>query len=568
MATVGVPAQTATPAGNNFFTRDSIARTILFCLVLASAVIAVYLPVHSHPYFNLDDPKYVIQNPHIQGGLTPSVMVWAVTHGYAANWHPLTWWSHALDISVFGMDPAGAHDENMVLHALNAVLLFLVLKRATGYAGRSFMVAALFGLHPLNVESVAWIAERKTLLSTMFCILALGAYDWYTRQPSMRRYLTMAGLFVLGLMSKPQIIMLPLVLLLWDYWPLGRMEIGVPAEGLPAISTPRHGFQWLFREKIPLFVICILDAVMTMVAQHTGGAKQPYTLWLRLENAAQSYVRYVFKAFWPSNLAVYYPHPGKTISTWQSLAAFALLIAITVLAAKAKQYKYLIVGWLWFLIMLIPMIGLVQVDVQGWADRYAYVSFIGLFLMVCWGLADWAAERHLPRAALPAVSLLALVALAVVTNRQVNFWQDDVTIWAHSAEVSPGNWKAQYWLAISLDSEARQDEAITHYLAASAINPTDPFTNQNIAGYEQRHGNFPMAVEYYKKVVPQAWTPEMRASALNGMASAYRAMGDNASADECLAKMQTQPKKAVDWQGAWWQQIIPMIKQYFHGSSQ
>ena len=332
-----------------------------------------------------------MENPHIKDGLTGATVFWALTHGYSANWHPLTWMSHALDVQVFGMDPAPQHDENVFFHALNAVLLFLVLKRATGYTGRSLMVAALFALHPLNVESVAWIAERKTMLSTLFCILALGAYGWYARKPGFGRYVVMAGLFVLGLMSKPQIIMLPLVLLLWDYWPLQRMGANTLSETATGESITGRSFWWLVKEKIPLFFICLVDAGLTMIAQHTTGAPQPFSLWLRIENALVSYARYIGKASWPTNLAVYYPHPGKAIQFWQVALASLLLLAITWFSVKASRHRYLIVGWLWFLIMLVPMIGLVQVDVQGMADRYAYASFIGLFLMVCWGVADWAA---------------------------------------------------------------------------------------------------------------------------------------------------------------------------------
>ncbi len=223
MASIGAQTQVADQPQTNFFSRDSVARTVILSLLLAIATIAIYSPVNSHPFSNIDDPKYVVDNPHIKDGLTLSTAVWALTHGYAANWHPLTWMSHAIDIQLFGFDPAGHHDENVVLHAIDALLLFLVLKRATGYTWRSFMVAALFALHPMNVESVAWVAERKTMLSTLFCLLALGAYQWYATKPGVLRYVVMAGLFVLGLMSKPQIIMLPLVLLLWDYWPLQRM---------------------------------------------------------------------------------------------------------------------------------------------------------------------------------------------------------------------------------------------------------------------------------------------------------------------------------------------------------
>ncbi len=565
MASIGAQTQVAVQPQANFFSRDSLVRTVILSLLLAVAAIAIYSPVNNHPFANIDDPKYVVDNPHIKDGLTPSVAVWAITHGYAANWHPLTWMSHALDIQMFGYDPAGHHDENVLLHAIDAILLFLVLKRATGFTWRSFMVAALFALHPLNVESVAWVAERKTMLSTLFCLLALGAYQWYASKPGVLRYVVMAGLFMLGLMSKPQIIMLPLVLLLWDYWPLQRM-FADDLQPLPGVeAVPPRSLSWLIKEKIPLFFICIVDAGLTVMAQHVTGGPQPFTLWIRVENALVSYTRYIRKAFWPTDLALYYPHPGRTLHWWQVGAAMIMLLLITALAVRARKHRYLIVGWLWFLIMLIPMIGLVQADVQGMADRYAYASFVGLFIMVCWGLGDFAAERHLPRLLLPAVSIVALAALSAVTWRQIGYWQDNVTLWAHSAEVTPGNWKAYYLLGVSQDAAGQHGAAIQSYFRAEAIEGTDPFVNLNIAAYEQNTHNYPLAIAYYKKVLAEAWNPQQATEALTNLAAAYRQIGDYTSANACMAKLNAvSQQKKVDWQGAWWQQIIPTIKQYLH----
>ena len=586
MASAVVKPEVQGQSQANLLTRDSQLRTVVLCLLLALITLAVYWPVHEYPFLNLDDPKYVTQNAHISDGLTPGVIFWAFTHGYAGNWHPLTWVSHAIDIQLFGLDPSLQHEENVVLHALNAVLLFWVLKRATGYTGRSFMVAAVFALHPVNVESVAWIAERKTMLSTLFCLLALGAYRWYAGKPGVLRYVVMTGLFVLGLMSKPQIIMLPLVLLLWDYWPLERLaprsspfalrqngsaEVSEPANGEARLSGEKRiaKSEWrsLLIEKIPLFFICLVDAGVTMIAQHVAGEQQPYTLWIRIENALVSYTRYIRKALWPTDLALYYPHPGKTLQGWQTASAIVVLLVITALAWRARRQRYYIVGWLWFLIMLVPCIGLVQTDVQGMADRYAYVSFIGLFLMVCWGVADLASERHFPRIVLPAISVLVLAALTMVTHRQIGYWHDNVTLWAHSAQVTTGNWKAEYLLGGSLIAAGRQDEALEHYLRAAAIEPTDPFVNINIATYQQMHGNLDGALEYYQKALKYAWNSEQSTKILNNMANIYEELGDHAKADACQTKATALPKRAVDWQGKWWQQLAPMIKQYFHSDS-
>ena len=334
---------------------------------------------------------------------------------------------------------------------------------------------------------------------------------------------------------------------------------------MPGVEAlPGKSLSFLIKEKFPLFFICIVDAGVTLIAQHVTGGAQPYTLWIRIENALVSYTRYIRKAFWPSNLALYYPHPGRSLHWWQVGAAIVALTVITVLAAKARKYRYLIVGWLWFLIMLVPMIGLVQADVQGMADRYAYTSFIGLFIMVCWGVADFAAERHLPRALLPAVSVIAILALSVVTWNQVGYWKDDITLWSHSAEVSPGNWKAYFFLGNAQEAAGLHDEAAQSYLNAAAINPTDPFTNMNIASYEQSHHNLPLALEYYKRVLPQAWNSEQKTIVLTNMAVIYRQMGDYTSANECLAKQSALPQRKVDWQGSWWKQIVPMIKEALH----
>jgi len=564
VASVDVKPQLAVRWKADFLLRDSLLRSGIFSLLLVLVTVTLYWPVQSHPFANLDDPKYVTQNPHIANGLTASAVFWAFTHGYAGNYHPLTWVSHALDISMFGLDPAPQHEENVLLHALDAVLLFWVLKRATGYAGRSFMVAALVAVHPINVESVAWIAERKTVLSTMFCLLALGSYHWYARKPGLTRYAVMTGLFILGLWSKPQIIMLPLVLLLWDYWPLQRMFAGNQSNSTASGGVPTKDFWWLVKEKFPLFFICLVDAGVTMIAQHVAGQAQPYRLWVRIENALVSYTRYVRKAFWPTHLALYYPHPGNTLRWWQVGPAIMVLVLITVLAARARRHRYYIVGWLWFLIMLVPCIGLVQADVQGMADRYAYNSFVGLFIMVCWGVADWAAERRLPRALLPAVSVAVLAALTVVTYRQIGYWQDDVSLWAHSAAVTTGNWKAEWLLGGALDNAGRHAEAIQHYLRAADFTPNDPFVNLAIANWEQTHGNFHEALDYYKKTLAEAWNAEQATQVLNNMAFIYRQLGEEAKADACLAKLHSRPKGAVDWQGAWWNQLIPLIKQYLH----
>ena len=508
-------------------------------LVLLVATLALYFPVVHHPFANLDDIGYVYGNPQVQDGLTWPTIKWALLTLAQNNWHPLTWLSHALDCQMFDIDPAGHHAVNVVWHALDAVVLFWVLLLATGYLGRSFMVAALFALHPINVESVAWIAERKTLLATFFFLLALGAYRWYARRPGGLRYGVVAGLFILGLMSKPQIITLPFVFLLWDYWPLRRIFAGSApsAEADLVAAFPPRNFFWLIKEKIPLFIICLASARITMQAQRVGRPQHwPYSIWIRLGNAIVAYVRYVGKALWPSHLAVLYLHPGNTLRLWQVAAAALVLLAITALVIAGRRYRYLPVGWFWFLGTLVPTIGIVQVGWQAMADRYAYQSFIGLFILVCWGVADWVGQRHLPKALLPAISVAVLFVLGIVTHRQIGYWSDDLTLWSHALQVSKGNWVAEGMVGSILEKQGDREDAMHHYRAAIAIYPMDWRSNFAIALDEQEHGNLPEAIQRYKLALVNMEDPMQQSKAYENMAIAYRDFGDLPEAMECRRK--------------------------------
>ncbi len=512
-------------------------QTLLLGALLVVATIALYSRVNRFPFVNYDDGDYVTNNIHIQNGLDWDTVRWAFSTYAAANWHPLTWLSHALDCQLFDLNPAGPHDVNLLLHVLNVLLLFLVLQQATGSTGRSFMVAALFALHPINVESVVWISERKNLLSMFFFLLALGVYRWYARAPKVSRYAVVAVLFALGLMAKPQIITLPFVLLLWDYWPLGRLSFGEKfGQATSSTATfPKKKLSWLVAEKLPLLVISLASALITMTAQSTGGATSAFDLSLRIENALVSYARYVIKAFWPTHLALFYPHPGASLKSWQVYGALFLLLAISAVCVEHIRRRYLSMGWLWFLGTLIPMIGLMQVGTQGMADRYAYLSFIGLFIMVCWGVADWAEEKHFPAAVLPAVSLAALIALSAVAYRQVGYWQDNVTLWSHALQVTDRNWLAENNLGRALLVQGHADEAIPHFFKAAEIYPADPISNMNIATYEQQRGDFQAAIDRYRKVVAVTRNPDLEVAALNSMGKAYRELGDEEHARECFA---------------------------------
>jgi len=556
----------------SLFTRYQ--RNLVLTLLLAVATAVLYFPVNRAQFLNLDGNQYVTDNVDIQDGLNWDTVKWAFTSYYSLNWHPLTWLSHALDVQLFGLNPARHHDVNLLLHVLNVVLLFWVLERATGYAGRSAVVAALFAVHPINVEAVAWITERKTLLSMLFFLLALGTYCWYARRPGIARYALVALWFALGLMAKPQIITLPFVLLLWDYWPLGRMRAANRSRGLKpesdvalsgtaespskqADEIPSQKLSWLVLEKLPLLVLCVPSSILTMQAQRAGGAVVSlveYSLPVRLENALVAYVRYIGKAFWPSNLTPMYPHPGNSIKMWQAAAALLLLLAITALVWECRRRRYLLVGWLWFLGTMVPMIGIVQVGHQAMADRYAYLPFIGLFIMICWGVADLFAHAPSEQAAsgsatadpslarrrtlaapyLVVITGLVLVALSLVTRRQLGYWSDNLTLWSHVSHVVGENSIAEERMGEELMQRRELEAAMRHYLRAAALDPNDPLSNFALAVYEQKQRNLPDAIRRYKIVVSHAPNVEIKTRALTYMSYAYRDLGDSEHARESL----------------------------------
>lgn len=497
-------------------------RPILLGLLLVVLTLAAFYPVIRLPYINYDDNLYVTGNGNVQSGLTWHTVRWAFTTYHTSNWHPLTWLSHALDCQLFALDPAGPHIVNLLIHTANVLLLFWVLLRATGSASRSAMVAALFAVHPINVESVAWIAERKNLLSMLFFLLALGAYHWYARQPKLSRYAVVIALFGLGLMAKPQIIMLPFVLLLWDYWPLERSE----AKG-------RHLWPRLVWEKLPLFALSAASAIVTIVA-HSRGAIRPLPLSFRVANALYCYARYVKMAFWPSHLAIYYPHALLSLRSWNVVAAFLFLVVITYTIIVERRRHYLPVGWFWFLITLLPMIGIVQVGTQGMADRYAYLPLIGLFVMVVWGVAEWASRHNVPLALQEAAAIVALAALAALTHQQLQYWSDSVTIWTHTLQVTHENTVAEVDLGGALLARGDVAKAMEHFRIATSIDPNDPLSNMYLARYAQMQNNLPEAIEAYKRVIASTQDPVLKARAYSNMGHAYRDLGDEAEANKCF----------------------------------
>lgn len=470
-------------------------RRLILCLLLVLATLALYNPVTRAPFLNYDDDVYVADNLQVRAGLSWNTVVWAFHSSEASNWHPITWLSHALDCQIFGLNPAGPHSINVLLHAANVVLLFLILESATGLAWRSLMVAALFALHPINVESVAWISERKNVLSMFFFLLALAAYGWYTRRPGIGRYLAVTLAFALGLMTKPQVITFPFALLLLDYWPLCRLgqRLARPGE----VRGP--SFLRLIGEKLPWFALSAVSAVVTMKVQaNATWVKLP--LWIHLGNAAISYVKYLGKAFWPLNLAPLYPYPQLTIRIpAAALSAFAV-VAVSILALIFRHRRPLFVGWFWFLGTLVPMIGLVQVGVQSMADRYAYIPLLGIFVIVCWGAADLIRTWHIPTAVSAVATAAILLTLGIALHRQVGFWTDNLTLWTHTLQITEGNYIAEDSIATALIAQGRIEEAMPHLQRARFLRPNDPAATLNIASYEQIHGNYQAALDGYARV--------------------------------------------------------------------
>ncbi len=498
-------------------------QTLISCILLAVVTGAVYSPVARNPFTDYDDTIYVTNNLHVQAGLTWETFTWAWTTTEAENWHPLTWLSHALDCQLYGLSPAGHHLTSVLLHVLNVLLLFLLLARVTGATGRSLLVAALFALHPINVESVVWAAERKNVLSTLLFLLALGAYGWYARLPNLRRYLVMAALFALGLTAKPMVITLPFVLLLLDFWPLQRIQgWGEPASPLRPKKRPKGRlaeiagsrfslspapFSRLVLEKLPLLALCAGSAIITIIAQQANGIRDlgRFPWDMRLENALYSYAMYVWKAFWPAQLAVYYPHPGRTLAVWQLGLAALFLLGVSVLSWKQRMARrYLLSGWLWYLVTLVPVIGFVQVGNQGMADRYAYIPLLGIFVMVVWGLADLADARAIKFRSRAAVSVAILCALSFLTWRQIGYWRSDYDLWSHTLKVTKENVIAEEKLSIALVVLGRDAEAVPGLEKAAALSPRDPMRHIHLGGELAKLGRWQDALVEYREAIEMA----------------------------------------------------------------
>jgi protein O-mannosyl-transferase len=487
------PARAARPARAS---RDRGAA-LAVAAGLAVVVLALYAQTARFEFVTLDDHTFIVDNPPVLHGLTWSGVVWGFTNA-DPNWHPVTWLSHMLDISLFGLQAGPQHLVSAGLHALNAVLLFLALRFMTGALWPSALVAALFAVHPMRAESVAWLSERKDVVSGLFWILTLLAYTWYVRRRGLGRYLLVAASLALGLMAKTMLVSLPLILLLLDVWPLARWRPSMAAAALRPLIV----------EKLPLFALAALGSAISVYTQHSLEGMRTMAevpLGWRLVNAATSYVSYLRKTIWPSDLAGLYPHPalnGTPFTVWPAIGALLLLVVLTAwCVAEARRRPYLLVGWLWFVIALLPVIGLLQIGMQSMADRYLYLPGIGLYIMIAWGGAEVAARWPRSRVPLAAAALLALVAGAAVSWFQIGTWRDSGALYERCVAVTRDNYLAHAGLAVWLRQAGRTDEAAQHFQTALRIRPQEAFTLMQYGTLLQDEGELDEAARYYEEAL-------------------------------------------------------------------
>src|SRR5581483_8805763 len=462
--------------------------TVSVCIALAGLIWLVFGQTLWYDFVNYDDPRYVYENTRITGGLNLSAIAWAFTHIHALNWHPLTTISHMLDCQLYGVKAGWHHFTNVLLHTLTAILLFLALQQMTGAVWRSAFVAAVFAIHPLRVESVAWVAERKDVLSGVFFMLTLLSYLYYVRLPRIRRYLLVVFVFACGLMSKPMLVTLPFVLLLLDYWPLARIK---------------DQFWKRVLEKIPLIMLSAVSSIITFLVQKGAvGRTEDLPILERVNNAVVSYVLYVWQMLWPVNLAVFYPHPEKRLPFWEITSCLLLLICITAVAITLrKERPYLITGWLWYLGMLVPVIGLVQVGWQGRADRYTYLPQIGLYIAAAWVVNDLTALWRHQRSLLSASALLIVAVLSWCAWVQASYWHDSEKLFRHTLAVTTNNDVAENNLGIVFLGQGKVDEAISLLQSAVDLRPDNSPAHENLAKALLQKGRVDDALIHYRKLL-------------------------------------------------------------------
>jgi tetratricopeptide (TPR) repeat protein len=505
-------------------------RLIAFlAALLALGTAAVYALAMRNGFVNLDDPDYVTRNPHVLAGLTWADIRWALGSSYpSSNWHPLTWISHMLDVQLYGRNPAGHHFTSVLLHILGVVLLFLLIERATGRPLRSAAVAALFAVQPLNVEAVAWISERKSVLSVLLFLLAIGAYGWYAKKPGVGRYLWVVLFFGLGITAKVMVIPFPFALLLLDYWPLGRLS-GTDTDGNSRKFYP--ALRALVIEKIPLFVMAAAGGAVTVYVhsrEHALTATMPFS-W-RFKNAIFSYVAYLGKAIWPVGLAPYYPHPENTLS-WTIVALSGLaLAAITLIVWRFRERKYLLMGWLWYLGTMLPMIGFIQTGRQGMADRFMHIPMMGLLFALVWLIGDLASEKHWQKEIAVAIFLLALAPFAALTIKQIGYWHDSYTLFAHTLDVTKNNGFAENDFGVALMERGEPQLAVQHFAAAVHLSPDLASPHYNVAVLLQKQNRLDDAEHEYRAALALSSDQAEIVQSHNNLGILYLVQGKYAAA--------------------------------------
>ena len=511
---------------------------------LAAVTILAYWPTFSNGFVNYDDDGYVTQNHSVQQGLSFANVAWAFRATVMANWHPLTWLSHMADVQLFGNHAAGHHATSLVLHVANVVLLFFLLRTATGFVWRSAAVSALFALHPFNVECVAWIAERKTLLCTLFLFLCLFAYGWYVRKPGVSRYLLVALFFALGLASKPMIITLPFALLLLDYWPMNRLPV-------PSDSETRKLFfakLWpLILEKVPLILLSAASAYITVLAQghsYAVASVVDMPLRARVGNALWSYGAYLAKGVWPVHLAVFYPHPETSLALWKPVAASVLLLVISSYCLSRLHERYLVTGWLWYLGSLVPVIGFVQVGRQAMADRYAYTPFLGILVIVVWVLAERFSTVSERSTILAVAAGVFVCFFGALSWRQTTYWKDSFSLFRHALQVVPVNYMAEVNLGSAYAEAGDTEAAREHFQIATQERPKYGLAHYNLGTVLRKLNRRSEAAAEFRLAIHYAQDPSNAANAFHNLG--IMLIEDNNFADARAAlteALKTEPRK-------------------------
>jgi tetratricopeptide (TPR) repeat protein len=519
-------ALTRLPVTNTLSVMSESMKRYHICFIYAVLILSTLLVFWQVRNFDFvyDDSDYVVKNPHVLTGLTEDGIIWAFTAGHAANWHPLTWLSHMLDCQLFGPDPGWMHLVNVLLHLANTLLLFAVLRKMTGSLWPSAFVAAAFALHPMHIESVAWIAERKDVLSTFFLLLTLAAYVSYVRRRSLAGYLLTVLLFAFGLMAKPMLVTLPFVLLLLDYWPLNRFgwQAGKPVP----IDERRANLHMIMMEKIPFFVLAGTSGAITFLVQRAGGAvmnMRVLPLEDRVANAFLSYARYTGKMFWPQDLAAFYPFDAGRFEFWQIVMSVLLLLVISILVIHfGRNRRYLPVGWFWFVVTLVPVIGFVQVGKQALADRYTYIPYIGLFIVIAWGLPELVSKWLYRKAVLSLSVVIVLAVLGICAHRQAGYWRNGVALFSHAIEVTHNNDVAHNNRGAAYYDLGRWQEVIEDCREAVRIDPDYTAAYKNLGFAYGKLGRWEEAMENFKQAIR---TKPNYAEAHNNLGFAYGKRG-------------------------------------------